>query len=65
MYTCFVDIRPEVKELMRVAERVIGFAHQNGGLTEDECSVIMYYAKELEREMAPFCPNHCELPASK
>jgi len=54
-----------VKELMRVAERVIGFAHQNGGLTDDECSVIMYYAKELEREMAPFCPNHCELPASK
>ena len=51
-----MDIRLEVKELTRVAEQLIGFAHQ--------CSAIMYYAKELEREIAPFCPNHCEQPPS-
>jgi hypothetical protein len=60
-----MDLRSEVKELIRVAEKLIGFAHQNGGLTDDECSVVMYYAKELEREMTPFCPNHYEQPVSK
>jgi hypothetical protein len=60
-----MDLRPEVQELMRVSEKLIGFAHREGELTEDECSAIMYYAKELAQEMAPYCPNHCETTASK
>ena len=44
---------------MRVAERLMSFARQNGGLTDDECIIIMHYAKELERELAAFCPNDC------
>jgi hypothetical protein len=60
-----MDIRPEIQELMRVSERLIGFAHREGELTNDECDAIMYYAKELEREMKPFCPDHCEIPAAK
>jgi hypothetical protein len=58
-------IRPEIQDLMRVSERLIGFAHREGELTDDECSAIMYYAKELEREIGPYCPNHCEVPDSK
>jgi hypothetical protein len=48
-----------------MSEKLIGFAHREGELTEDECSAIMYYAKELAQEMAPYCPNHCETTASK
>jgi hypothetical protein len=55
-----MDIRPEIQDLMRVSERLIGFAHQEGELTHDECNAIMFYAKELTREIAPFCPDHCE-----
>jgi len=43
-----MEIRPEIKDLMRVAERLIGFAHQQGELSDEECIMIMYYAKELE-----------------
>jgi hypothetical protein len=60
-----VNIRPEIQDLMRVSERLIGFARRQGELTQDECDAVMYYAKELEREMTPFCPNHCEIPAVK
>jgi hypothetical protein len=59
------NIRPEIQELMRVSERLIGFAHREGELTNDECDAIMYYVKELEREIGPFCPNHCEIPAAR
>ena len=41
------------------------YVRQTGELTDDECSMIMYYAKELERELAPYCQNHRELTASK
>jgi hypothetical protein len=44
-----MHIRPEIQDLMRLSERLIGFAHQEGELTKDECGAIMYYAKELER----------------
>ena len=59
------DMRPEIQELIRVAERLIGFAHREGELTDAECDAIMFYAKELEREMRPFCPNHCEIPSAR
>jgi hypothetical protein len=60
-----MDIRPEIQELMRVSERLIGFAHREGELTDDECTAIMYYAEELKKEMAPLCSNHCEMPTAK
>lgn len=60
-----MEIRPEIKDLMRVAERLIGFAHQQGELTDDECIMIMYYAKELERELARYCPDYCDPHISK
>lgn len=41
------NLRPEVRELMRVSERLIGFAHQNNGsLSNDDCDAVVYYIKE-------------------
>ena len=59
-------MRKEVAELMRVSERLIGFAHQNGGLTEDECAAVLYYARELEKEVMPYCSQgqHPSQPSS-
>ena len=52
------NMRKEVLDLMRVCEQLIGFAHQNGGLTDEECQAVVYYAKELEKEILPFCKKH-------
>ena len=53
------NLKPEVRELMRVSERLIGFAHQNhGGLSNDDCDAILYYIKELQREIMPYCSAH-------
>jgi len=41
---------------MRVSERLIGFAHQNhGSLSNDDCDAILYYIKDLQREIMPYC----------
>jgi len=40
------NLRPEVRELMRVSEQLIGFAHQNhGSLSNDDCDAILYSSK--------------------
>ncbi|HKP01421.1 MAG TPA: hypothetical protein VJU02_07310 [Nitrospiraceae bacterium] len=53
------NLKPEVRELMRVSERLIGFAHQNhGSLSNDDCDAILYYIKDLQREILPFCSAH-------
>ena len=49
----------EVREFMCVYQRPIGFARQNNGsLSNEECEVILYYAKDLQREMIPYCKTH-------
>lgn len=48
-------IRQGVKTFMRECERFLGFAHQNGGLTAEECEAIAYYAKELNHHVSTFC----------
>lgn len=48
-------MRKEIEELMRVCENLIGFAHQNGGLTDEECDAVVFYAQELEKEVMPYC----------
>lgn len=57
------NMRREVLELMRVCEKLIGFAHQNGELTDEECETVVYYAKELEKQILPFCENHQQTAA--
>ena len=53
------NLRKEVKEFMRVCERLIGFARQNNGsLSNEECEAILYYAKYLQWEVIPYCQTH-------
>jgi hypothetical protein len=51
-------MRREVLDLMHVCAKLIRFSHQNGGLTDEECEAVVYYAKELEKEILPFCEKH-------
>lgn len=48
-------IRQGVKNFMRECERLLGFAHQNGGLTAEECEALSYYTKELNSHLSSFC----------
>lgn len=51
------NVRSQVQDFMRSCERLFGFAHQNGGLTAEECEALSYYAKELQQQIVPFCSN--------
>jgi hypothetical protein len=60
------NLRPEVRELMRVSERLIGFAHQNNGsLSNDDCDAVLFYIKELQNEIMPYCSAHNKEACSK
>jgi hypothetical protein len=55
----------EVQEFMRVCERLIGFARQNNGsLSSEECEAILYYARDLQTEVIPYCKAHHD-PSAK
>jgi len=51
-------MRTEVKDFMRMCERLISLAMQSRELSEDECGVISYYAKELHDKTHPLCERH-------
>lgn len=50
-------MREEVRLLIRICRSFIGFIHQNGGLTDEECEAVLYCARDLENELAPYCPR--------
>jgi hypothetical protein len=39
-----MSMRKELKELMHICKRLIGFAHQNNGLTDEGYEAVVYYA---------------------
>ena len=54
-------MRTEVKDFMRMCERLIGLALQTGELSAEECDIVSYYAKELHQTTHPLCEKHkCE-----
>lgn len=56
-------MRTEVKDFMRMCERLIGLALQTGELSAEECDIVSYYAKELHQTTHPLCEKHkCETP---
>ena len=57
-YYSIATMRNEVKDLMRVCERLISLAMQRGELSQDECDVIAYYAQELHEKTQPLCAKH-------
>jgi hypothetical protein len=58
-------MRTEVKDFMRMCERLIGLALQTGELSAEECDIVSYYAKELHQTTHPLCEKHkCQTPVS-
>jgi len=58
-------MRTEVKDFMRMYERLIGLALQTGELSTEECDIISYYAKELHQTTHPLCDKHqCDTSVS-
>jgi hypothetical protein len=58
-------MRTEVKDFMRMCERLIGLALQSGELSSEECDIVSYYANELHRTTHPLCVKHkCDTPVS-
>ena len=53
-----MNMRKEVKDLMHICERLIGFTHQNEGLTDEECEAVLYYDQELENEVLRMSKLH-------
>ena len=54
-------MRTEVKDFMRMCERLISLALQTGELSAEECDIVSYYAKELHQTTHPLCEKHkCE-----
>ncbi|HEY6084492.1 MAG TPA: hypothetical protein VIU63_03810 [Nitrospira sp.] len=51
-------MRTEVKDFMRMSERLISLAMQTQELSEDECAAIAFYAKELHEKTHPLCVKH-------
>jgi hypothetical protein len=51
-------MRTEVKDFMRMCERLIGLALQTGELSAEECDILSYYAKELHQTTQPLCAKH-------
>ncbi len=59
------ELRTEVREFMRVCERLIGYARlNNGSLSNAECEAILYYARDLQTEVIPYCKAHHD-PSAK
>ena len=48
-------MRTEVKDFMRMSERLISLALQSGELSAEECDVVSYYANELHQTTRPLC----------
>jgi hypothetical protein len=51
-------MRTEVKDFMKMCERLISLAMQTHELSGDECDAIAYYAQELHEKTHPLCTKH-------
>ena len=58
-------MRTEVKDFMRMCERLLGLALQSGELSSEECDAISSYSKKLHSTTHPLCEKHnCTQPVS-
>ena len=48
-------MRQEIKDFMRMSERLIGLAVQTDELSEEECQILDYYVTELQSKVHPIC----------
>jgi len=48
-------MRQEIKDFMKMSERLISLAVQTDELSEEECQVLDYYVTELQGKVHPIC----------
>ena len=48
-------MRREIKDFMKVSERLISLALQSEELSEEECQILDYYVTELQSKVHPIC----------
>jgi hypothetical protein len=49
----------EVQKLINACEAVIKCASDNGGLSQEDCDTVLFYARALLQEVKPLCAeNH-------
>jgi hypothetical protein len=48
-------MRREIKDFMKVSERLISLALQSEELSEEECQILDYYVTELQSKIHPIC----------
>ena len=51
-------MRTEVKDFMRMCERLLGLAIQTGEMLPEECEAISHYSKDLHDTTHPICEKH-------
>ncbi len=48
-------MRQEVKEFVKISERLMILALQTNELSEEECQILDYHVTELKRTVHPIC----------
>jgi hypothetical protein len=48
-------MKQDIKDFVRISERLISLAAQTDELSEDECQILDYYVTELQRKVHPLC----------
>ena len=48
-------MRQEIKDYMKMSERLISLAVQSEELSEEECQILDYYATELQNKVHSIC----------
>ena len=46
-------MRQDIKDFMKISERLISLAVQTDELTEEECQILDYYVTELQSKVHP------------
>jgi hypothetical protein len=52
-----------IHECGKDCERLLGFAHQNGGLTDEECQALLRYAHKLTTHISNLWEAPAHLPS--
>ena len=48
-------MRPEIRDFVKMSERLIRLARQSDELSEEECQILDYYVTELRNAVHPIC----------
>jgi hypothetical protein len=55
----------DVQRLIDACEKVIRVSSDNNGLSQEDCDAVLFYARELIREIKPSCTENHETSKNK